>query len=492
MTDAPEDIWAGDLFGRKSEAVDIIGFLESVANRATSREDGHAYVLAVDAPYGEGKSFFLRRFAEQMKLNHPVAFVDAWTDDLEDEPLVALAATLERALEPYLEGNAKLKAGLSDFCAKAGWVAKIAAMGALKRGLGFIVSHSVAEVLSAGLSGESEVLRDIDKEAIKAAPQAIIDGTTASVGGVDGSDMKERIARFREGQGAIAAMKASLAYIVNNLEGCAQAPIVVVVDELDRCRPTYAIKLLEEIKHLFDVPGMVFVLGMHGEQLAHSVAAAYGSKFDATSYLKRFINRRYILNRAALHPLLEKIVADMRLELDRLEYPSVLPDGHDRSIDLSPTVVIASYMDAYGLVARDAFEFMDILQTCLALTKPHLLHAPYLFPLIILQMKRELAHLPTITRQAPWKYVFRSNTMDGAPIQVAIQDMANAFQNAQGEPLGQAFNTSGRGHASYAYERVSEMRRQNLPAKSYALDNNYHALLRTVARFTSEPIVSTE
>ncbi|WP_081764293.1 P-loop NTPase fold protein [Sphingobium sp. Ant17] len=67
-----------------------------------------------------------------------------------------------------------------------------------------------------------------------------------------------------------------------------QAPIFVVVDELDRCRPDYAIALLESIKHLFDVPGVVFVIALHGRQLTASIEAVYGAKFDATAYLRRF------------------------------------------------------------------------------------------------------------------------------------------------------------------------------------------------------------
>ena len=79
----------------------------------------------------------------------------------------------------------------------------------------------------------------------------------------------------------IKQMKAALAEVVSSLESKDRsAPIIIVIDELDRCRPTYAIKLLEEIKHLFDVPGLVFVFGMHGDQLAHSVKAAYGAEFQ--------------------------------------------------------------------------------------------------------------------------------------------------------------------------------------------------------------------
>jgi KAP family P-loop domain len=55
------------------------------------------------------------------------------------------------------------------------------------------------------------------------------------------------------------------------------------------------VQLLERIKHLFDVEGVVFILGIDRAQLGHSIKALYGSEFDATGYLKRFIDIDYRL-----------------------------------------------------------------------------------------------------------------------------------------------------------------------------------------------------
>src|SRR6185436_1301091 len=71
--------------------------------------------------------------------------------------------------------------------------------------------------------------------------------------------------------------------------------LVFFVDELDRCRPTFAVELLERIKHLFEVQGVVFVLSVHREQLAHSLRAIYGHDFDAEGYLGRFFHLGYRL-----------------------------------------------------------------------------------------------------------------------------------------------------------------------------------------------------
>src|SRR5262249_46073278 len=62
-------------------------------------------------------------------------------------------------------------------------------------------------------------------------------------------------------------------------------PVVFFVDELDRCRPDYAVEFLEVAKHLFSVEGMVFVLAINAAQLANAIRSLYGEKFDAERYL---------------------------------------------------------------------------------------------------------------------------------------------------------------------------------------------------------------
>nr|WP_279504657.1 P-loop NTPase fold protein [Aeromonas veronii] len=68
-----------------------------------------------------------------------------------------------------------------------------------------------------------------------------------------------------------------------------------MIDELDRCRPSYAVEMLETIKHIFDIPKVVFVLATDTEQLQHAIKVIYGDGFDAQNYLGRFFMRRFNL-----------------------------------------------------------------------------------------------------------------------------------------------------------------------------------------------------
>lgn len=75
-----------------------------------------------------------------------------------------------------------------------------------------------------------------------------------------------------------------------------EKPVFFFIDELDRCNPHYAVKLLERVKHLFEVPNIIFVLAVNINQLQYAVQGFYGSSnIDGKEYLRRFIDIEYTL-----------------------------------------------------------------------------------------------------------------------------------------------------------------------------------------------------
>ena len=66
--------------------------------------------------------------------------------------------------------------------------------------------------------------------------------------------------------------------------------LVIFIDELDRCKPSFAIEMLERIKHYFDDERIIFVVSLNKEQLIHTISNYYGSEFDSTRYLNRFFD----------------------------------------------------------------------------------------------------------------------------------------------------------------------------------------------------------
>lgn len=113
--------------------------------------------------------------------------------------------------------------------------------------------------------------------------------------------------------------------------------LIIFVDELDRCRPTYAVEMLERIKHFFDDERVVFVFSVNREQLAHTISNFYGSNFDSEKYLNRFFDYCFAL------PAL-----DIETSLQALGY---MRSGTYLSC------ISAELQSYYGLKLRDAILF---------------------------------------------------------------------------------------------------------------------------------------
>ena len=89
-------------------------------------------------------------------------------------------------------------------------------------------------------------------------------------------------------------MKERLGELAGSVHAKTGHPLVFIIDELDRCRPTFAIELLERVKHIFDVPNMVFVFGINRDELCSSLQSVYG-EIDADVYLRRFFDMEFTL-----------------------------------------------------------------------------------------------------------------------------------------------------------------------------------------------------
>jgi hypothetical protein len=473
-------IWQGDLFGRREEAELLLGYLESIYRRPSHREDARAYTVAIDAGYGEGKTFFLRRLATHISLTHPVAFVDAWADDLADQPMTALAATLKEALKDELNGP-EIRSRWTEFMSKSGKVARIAGIGLAKRGLGLLLTAGAVDAASEVLNQTSEAVHDAINDGLSEAGKGLVDD---SVEGAKTSSrlMEERIAQFQAGRDAINSMKESLRAVISSLISAdSSPPIVIIIDELDRCRPTYAIKLLEEIKHLFDVPGIVFVFGLHGEQLAHSVAGAYGTGFDGISYLRRFFRRRYALNEPNLVPLLQNLVRSTSINLNFIAYPEVRQGRISAKVELPE--LISKYMKSYGLRPRDAFEVVDMLETCCALSAPYNLYMPYLLPLIMAHVSgRSSRDVIDPPNQFNFDYEYH---ISREPTRISPIGLAREFELFSRYTESEFQNTYDNLSGNYAGQAIADVQYRQLKGQvRLARIDRYADLISTVSRFT--------
>ena len=92
------------------------------------------------------------------------------------------------------------------------------------------------------------------------------------------------------------AFKEAVVELKKSLE---KEKIVIIVDELDRCKPVYAVEMLENLKHFYDESGIVFIVSTDIDQLTHTIKKLYGESFDADLYLQRFFEAIFSLNNAS-------------------------------------------------------------------------------------------------------------------------------------------------------------------------------------------------
>lgn len=371
--------WDEDLFDRRGLANDLVEYAASVSRNGSLLKEDRSLVIGVDAEYGIGKTYFLKGLEMELQGRHPVAYIDAWSDDLFDEPLIALASVIKRSIEPLLQSDPEVKKSWVKFLNKSGKVLWIGTKGAAKRAAQVAITGGTVEVISEVWSDLSEDQVDQIEEGMDKIVSGTVDDIDEALKAISSNqDLATRMAEFEAGRKSMRDMATSLEALIETLDATdVKKPIFIIVDELDRCRPGYAIKFLEEVKHLFSVPGLVFVLGLNSAQLGRAVSGLYGDKFDGLSYLSRFIDRSVKLPFPPLVLLVEKLISDIQ-NFDRVKFPNIRSD----SAMISASEYISLLLEYWGVAPRDVFKFFDRLQTCLALTGSLSLEGIFLTELI--------------------------------------------------------------------------------------------------------------
>lgn len=245
------------------------------------------FVLAIDAGWGFGKTTFLRMWSTHLRgKGYPVVTINAWETDFSGNPFMALSCEILEVIEQSFvkdESNSleEVRNAAVDLISKAAPIALLAAT-----------------------SGVSEIVGIFLKEIYKTYSE----------------NQNDKFSPYREAKESIKEFKCKLEELSNSISTNHDGkPLIIMIDELDRCRPPYTVELLEVAKHLYSVPNIIFVLSINRNELNHSIKALYGHQFDATRYLKKFIDidyklpdpdrRKYIdqlLNKIGIYSLLQR------------------------------------------------------------------------------------------------------------------------------------------------------------------------------------------
>jgi hypothetical protein len=244
---------------------------EALADRLTKYLDRlkSGAVIGINAPWGEGKTWFGRHWAKKLETDHKVIFIDAFESDYVEDPFLLIASKLS-VLFDNSEGS-----GFNLRQKAARVMMAIVPIG----------TKAMINLFGRAVAGTTDLSADVD-EAIKDASGATGDGVEKWI--------EKRIESLASERASLVAFRAALQEAAEK----SPSPVVVFIDELDRCKPTFAVTLIERIKHLFDVPNLVFVLLLNRAQLEVAIAGQYGAGTDGQAYLGKFVNLWFDLPRA--------------------------------------------------------------------------------------------------------------------------------------------------------------------------------------------------
>lgn len=128
--------------------------------------------------------------------------------------------------------------------------------------------------------------------------------------------------------------------------------VVIVVDELDRCMPEYAIKVLERLHHLFEgIPNTIVIMAVDSKQLENSVKKIFGNAVDTGRYLRKFISFNLELGVGALQ---SKYVEKYNYYFEKFE-------EKDAAAEELQTLVTLCQIDIRNL--NKLIEKLDIIHT---------------------------------------------------------------------------------------------------------------------------------
>ena len=376
-----DDIWARDVLDRKKNADYLRQYL---TQRYLARREEEGFVLAINSEWGFGKTFMLRCWKDDLlAAGYPAVYFDAWKNDFTPEPLVAFISEIDDGLSLFFKKIPRARKIFRDVMKSAKQVLKPAIKAAgfsvAKHAFG-LSSDSAMKLISEASGTESSIevreimpsIADIEKNVSSAVDAALKQHKNTKV--------------------AVSSFKDKLASLVSVLAGDNQVslPLFIFVDELDRCRPDYAIELLEGIKHLFGVPGVYFIVATNMQQLGESTKAIYGSGFDGHRYLKRFFDMEYFLPLPDSKKFSESLFANVSLP-DVSDFVAFNGNPSFEGHSFLPHM-FSVYADYFGCGLRDQFQAMKIFEAALYSVKDKKIHAHFLIYLCMLYQRSPPAY----------------------------------------------------------------------------------------------------
>lgn len=224
-------------------------------------------VMSLDSEWGTGKTTFINMWKDMLdnddryKEKFQAFYFNAWENDYLKEPLLALFSEINRQIIENKSIDSKL---IDELKNKAKPVLKASLVCGVK-----MLTRGALDIEN--INFDDNIKKELTDLAGKIGEIALNEVLA------DKNARKE----FKK--------------VVSEYQKDIDKKIIFFIDELDRCRPTFAIELLEIMKHLFNIDNVVFIVSLDKEQLSYAVSTVYGEKMDTVGYLRRFFDLDYKL-----------------------------------------------------------------------------------------------------------------------------------------------------------------------------------------------------
>ena len=236
-------------------------FAETLMAKFKTLQSGK--VIAIDAKWGEGKTWFGKNFQALLELEgngFKTCWIDTFENDHFDDPFLLISAEIYKLIKDNSQDpiNQYLPTQFMDV------------LKPLAKPLG-VAGEVLFNTAIKRLTGTSDATEKIIEAFAKQS----------------GEWVEAQIKNYGEKDKSLKIFKQVLTKF------CALSknkPVVIFIDELDRCKPTFALAFLERLKHYFDIPNLVFVLLLNQESLCATIKKTYGQEVDADEYLQKFIS----------------------------------------------------------------------------------------------------------------------------------------------------------------------------------------------------------
>ena len=203
------DPWRDDLLDRGDAAGELTKLLRN--ERSIS--------ISLSGAWGTGKTFFLRRWMKDLqRAGAKTAYVNAWESDFSHDPVIPITSSVAEAMQEsrFRKATRALRQEVIDF-----------------------LIINTESLLEKRIGIRLPILQKLRNK------------------------NRQKLDPYRARQAALKKLRETLETLARETWKDADHPLVIIIDELDRCRPDYAVELLERVKHVLRVEGVVF--GLRGQ-----------------------------------------------------------------------------------------------------------------------------------------------------------------------------------------------------------------------------------